>query len=120
HVQHRYRMRFGRVTAHVYRALRVLHVVVGVRHRAVAPRIRDAGDGGRMADASLVVAVVAAEIRDELAQQVRLLVAMLRAADPEHGIGPRFLADAGELVADFVDRLLPADLLVLAVYELHR
>src|SRR4029079_3469194 len=70
--------------------------------------------------ASLVVAVVAAEIRDELAQQIRLLVAVLRAADPEHGVGSGLLANAGQLVADFVDRLLPADLLVLAIDELHR
>src|SRR5436190_23507571 len=73
-----------------------------------------------MAYASLVVAVVAAEVRDELAQQVRLLVAVLRAADPEHGVGSRFLADAGELVPHLVDRLLPADLLIFAVDELHR
>ena len=60
------------------------------------------------------------KIRDELAQQVRLLVAVLRAADPEHRVGTRFLAHREELVADLVDRLFPADPLVLAVDELHR
>ena len=120
HVQHRHRVRLGGVAADVQRALRVLHVVVRIRHRAVAPGVRHPGDGRRVADARLVIAVVAAEVRDELAQQVRLLVAVLRAADPEHRVGARFLADLDQLVAELVDRLVPGDLLVLAVDELHR
>ena len=120
HVQHRHRVRFGRVAADVHRALGVLHVVVRVRHRAVAPRVGYAGDRRRVADPRLVIAVVRAPERHELAHQVSLLVAVLRAADPEHRVGARFLAQREQLVADLVDRLLPADLLVLAVDQLHR
>ena len=106
--------------ADVHRALGVLHVVVRIGHRAVAPGVGYAGDRGRVADPRLVVAVVRAPERHELAHQVRLLVAVLRAADPEHRVGARFLAQREQLVADLVDRLVPADLLVLAVDELHR
>jgi hypothetical protein len=120
HVQQRHRMRLCGIAADVERALRVLHVVIRIRHRAVAPRVRDAGDSRGVTDARLMIHVVRAEERHELAQQVRLLVALLGAADPEHGIGARLLADREQLVADLVDRLLPRDLLVLAVDELHR
>ena len=41
-------------------ALAVLHVVVRIGHRAVAPGVGDAGDRGGVADARLVVAVVGA------------------------------------------------------------
>ena len=58
HVQHRHRVRFGGVAADVQRALGVLHVVVRVGHRAVAPGVGYAGDRRRVADARLVVAVV--------------------------------------------------------------
>src|SRR6185436_15847638 len=40
--------------------------------------------------------------------------------DPEHRVGARLLAQREQLVADLVDRLVPAYLLVLAVDELHR
>src|SRR5207237_4400096 len=73
-----------------------------------------------MTDSRLVIAVVRAEERHELAQQIRLLVRMLRRTHPEHGVGRRFLADGENLVADFVDRLVPTDLLPLAADELHR
>src|SRR5690606_1699881 len=106
--------------ADVQRALRVLHVVVRVRHRAVAPGVGHARDGRRMADARLVVHVVRAVERHELAHQVRLLVAVLRRADPEGGVGAGLLLDLEQLRGDLVERLLPADALVLAGDQLHR
>src|SRR6188768_724994 len=50
----------------------IAHFVVRVRHRAVAPRVRDARDRSGVADAGLVVAVVATPQADPLAQQVGL------------------------------------------------
>ncbi len=120
HMQHRHRMRFGRVRADVHRALGVLHVVVGVGHRAVAPGLGNARDRGRVADARLVVAVVRAPQRHPLAQQHRLLVAVLGGADHVQRVGPGFLADREQPVADLVHRLVPGEALVLAVYQLHR
>ena len=114
HVQHRHR------AANVHRALGVLHVVIGVGHRAVAPGVGYAGNRRRVADARLVVAVVRPPERHELAHQIRLFVVVLRAADPEHGVGTRFLADLQHLGADFVQRLLPRQPLPFAVDELHR
>ena len=62
-VLQRHRMRFGRIAAHDDHGLGVADVVVAVGHRAVAPGIGHAGDGGRMADARLVVGVVGAPER---------------------------------------------------------
>src|SRR5262249_50073663 len=88
--------------------------------RAVAPRVRDARDGGGVADARLVVAVVAAPHADPLAQQVRLLVVVLGRADDEDRVRTALLAQLQHLRADLVQRLVPGDALVLAVDELHR
>ena len=123
HVQQRHRMRLGGVAADVHRALAVLHVVVRVGHRAVAPGIGYAGDRRRMADARLMIAVVGAPERHELAQQERLLVVVLGAADPEHGVLTAFLlvvADREQTIAHFLDRVVPRHLLPLAIDELHR
>ena len=120
HVQHRHRMRFGGIRADVESALGVLHIVVRIGHRTVAPGVGYAGDGRRVADPRLMIHVVGAEERHELAHERRLLVVVLRAADPEHRIGSRFLADREQAVTDFVDCLVPGNLLPLAVDELHR
>ena len=55
-VLQRHRMRLGRIAAHDDLRLRIADVGVAVGHRAVAPGIGHAGDGGRMADARLMVA----------------------------------------------------------------
>ena len=120
HVQHRDRVRLGGVRADVHRALGVAHVVVRVRHRAVAPRVRDARDRGGVADARLVVAVVAAPQAHPLAQQVGLLVVVLRRADDEDRVGAALLLELEHLGADLVQRLVPRDLLVLVADQLHR
>src|SRR5208282_248175 len=91
--------------------------------RAVAPGIGYAGDGRRVTDARLVVAVVGAPEGHELAQQVRLLVAVLGTADPEHRVGPAFhlvVADREQALAHFLERVIPGHLLPLAVDKLHR
>ena len=119
-VLHRDGMRFGGIAADEEHRLAQVHVVVRVGHRAVAPGVRDTCDGGRVADARLVVDVVRAPQRRELAVQVRLLVRELRRAEPVHGIGAVLLADLEQLVADLVDRLVPGDALPLAADELHR
>src|SRR3989442_6140955 len=111
-------MRLGGVAADVHRALAVLHVIVRIGHRAVAPGIGYAGNRGRVADPRLVIAVVAAPERHEFTEKVRLLVAVLGAADPEYGVRPALLlvvADREQPIADFLDRVVPRHLLPLAV-----
>ena len=87
-VQQGHQVRLGRVRADEQHRLGVLHVVVGVRHRAVTPGVRHARHGGGVADARLVVAVVGAPEGDELAQQVGLLVVVFRRSDPYTASGP--------------------------------
>ncbi len=120
HVQQRHRMRLGGIAADDEHRLAVVHVVVGVGHRAVAPGVGYARDGGRVADPRLVVAVVGAPHGVELAEQIRLLVVVLGRAEPVHRVGTGLLADLEELVADLVDGLLPRNALPLAVLELGR
>ncbi len=119
-VQHRDRVRLGRIRADEHHGLRVMKVVERVRHGAIAEGLGHAGDGGRVADARLVVAVVRAPEGRPFAQQVSLLVAVLRAADQHQRIRTGLLADLQHLVADLVDRLVPGDAGVLAVHQLHR
>ena len=108
-VLQRHRMGFGRVAAHDDLRLGVADVGVAVRHRAVAPGIGHAGDGGRMADARLVVGVVGAPERAELAEQIRAFVGHLGRAEPIDRVAAGLLADRHELVADLVDGLRPTD-----------
>ena len=116
----RHRMRFRRIAAHDDHGLGVADVVVAVGHRAVAPGIGHARDGGRMADARLVVDVVGAPVGGKLAVEIGALVRELRRAQPIDRIRPRLGADRHDLVADLVDGLLPAQPGPLAVDELHR
>ena len=105
----RHRMRLGRIAAHDDHGLGVADVVVAVGHRAVAPGIGHAGDGGRVADARLVVDVVGAPERGELAVQIGAFVGELGGAEPVDRVRARLLADLEHLVADLVDRGLPGD-----------
>jgi hypothetical protein len=73
-----------------------------------------------VADAGLVVAVVGAPEAHELAQQVGLFVVVLGRADEVDRIRAAGFASALHLGGDFVERLVPADALVLAVDQLHR
>ena len=116
----RHRMRFRRIAAHDDLRLRIADVVEAVGHRAVAPGIGHAGHRRRMADARLVVLVVGAPERRELAEEIGALVGELGRAQPIDRIRPGFFADRLELVADLVDRLVPLDAGPLAVDELHR
>jgi hypothetical protein len=118
-VLQRYGMRLGGVAADEEHRLRLHDVVVGVRHGAVAPRVRDARDRGGVADARLVVDVVGAPERREFAEQIRLLVGVLGRAHPVDRILPRGLADLQHLVADLVDGDIPADACPLSGDELH-
>jgi hypothetical protein len=97
HVQHAHRVRLGRVGADVQRDLAVLHVVVRIGHGAIAPGVGNTGHRGGVADARLVVAVVAAPEADELAQQVGLLVVVLGRADPVHAVRPLALRSSSIL-----------------------
>ena len=81
-VLQRHRMRFRRIAAHDDHGLGVADVVVAVGHRAVAPGIGHARDRGRMADARLVVDVVGAPERGELAVEIGALVGELGGAQP--------------------------------------
>src|SRR5258708_24890237 len=76
-----------------------------------------------MADARLVVGVVAAPEPYPFAQQVGLLVAVLGRADEEQRVGTAVLlvlADRFELVGDLLVRLVPGDPVPLAALKLHR
>ncbi len=120
HVLHRDRVCFRGITADEEHRLRVVHVVVRVGHRAVAPGIGYAGDRRRVADTRLVVDVVRAPQGGELAEQVGLLVVELGRTQPVHRIRAGALADIEALVADLVDGLLPGNFGPLAARELHR
>ena len=85
-VLQRHRMGLGRVAAHDHLRFGVADVGVAVRHRAVAPGIGHAGDGGRMADARLMVRVVGAPEGAKLAEQVRAFVGALGRTEPIDGI----------------------------------
>jgi hypothetical protein len=113
-------MRLGGIRAHEDDGLRVPDVVVGIGHRAVAPGVGDAGDGGGVADTGLMVDRVGAPERRELAEQIAALVGEFRGAQQIDRIGAGLGADFEHLVADLVDRLIPRDLLPLAIDELHR
>ena len=119
-VLQRHRMRFGGIRPHEDDGLRVADVVVGIGHRAVAPGIGDAGDGGGVADAGLMIDRVGAPERREFAEQIAAFVGEFRGAQQIDRIGARLGADLEHLVADLVDRLVPRDLLPLAVDQLHR
>ncbi len=84
-VLQRYRMRLGRIAAHDHDGLGVADVVVAVGHRAVAPGIGDAGDGGGMTDARLMIGIVGSPERGELAVEIRGFVCEFRGAQPVHG-----------------------------------
>ena len=113
-------MGLGGVRPDEEHALGVHQVVVRVGHGAIAPGVRDTRHGRGVADAGLVIHVVRAEHRHELAEHVGLLVVVLGGAQPEHRVRAAFLADGEKLVADLVDGLFPGDLAVLAVHQLHR
>src|SRR5664279_4745088 len=73
-----------------------------------------------MADTRLVVLVVGAPERRQLAEQISAFVGELGRAEPVDRIRSRLRANVLELVADLVDRLVPLDAGPLAVDQLHR
>ncbi len=119
-VLQRDRMRFRRIAAHDDHGLGVADVVVAVGHRAVAPGIGYARDRGRVTDTRLVIDRVRAPERRQLAIEIGALVGELRRTQPIDRLRTGLLANLRQLVADLVDRLLPADPRPLAVDELHR
>ena len=114
------RMGFRRIAADLENGARIVDVVVGIRHRAVAPGVRDTCDRGRVANPRLVVTVVGAPEGVELAEEIGLLVVVLGRAQPIDGIGARGFADLEHLVADLGDGVFPGDLLPLTVDHLGR
>jgi hypothetical protein len=119
-VLQRHRVRFGGIRSHEDDGLRVSDIIVGIRHRAVAPGIGDAGDGGRMADAGLVVHGIGAPERPEFAEQISAFIGEFRRSEQIDRVGAGLGADLEHLVADLVDGLVPGDALPLAVDQLHR
>ena len=92
-VLQRHRMRLRRIAAHDDHGLGVADVVVAVGHRAVAPGVGDAGDGGRMADTRLMVGVVGAPERRDLAEEIGAFVGEFRRAQPVDRFRSGLLAD---------------------------
>ena len=109
HVLQRNRVRFRRIAAHEDHGLGVADVIEAVGHRAVAPGIGYAGDGGRMADARLMVVVVGAPERRNLAEEISAFVGEFRRAHPIDRFRPGLLTDLHHLVADLIDGLIPFD-----------
>ncbi len=119
-VLQRDRVSFRRVAAHDEDGLGIADVVVAVGHRAVAPGIGDAGDRGGVTDARLVIGIVGAPEGGELAIEIGGLVGELGGAQPIDRVRSRFLPDLQQLVADLVDRLIPAEPGPLSLHQLHR
>ncbi len=81
-VLQRHRMRLGGIAAHDHDGPGVADIVVAVGHRAVAPGIGHAGDGGGMTDARLMVGIVGSPERGELAVEIGGFVGELGGAEP--------------------------------------
>ena len=120
HVQQRDRMGLGRIAADDEDGLRVVDIVVGVGHGAVAPCVGNPSNGGGVTDTGLVVDVVRAPIGGELAEQIGLFVVMLGGTKPIDAVGPAFVADFHHAIADLVDGIFPTDALPLAAFLFHR
>ena len=118
-MEERDRMRFRRVAPDQEDRPRIMDVVVGVGHCAIAPGVRDTCDRGRMANPGLVVHIVRAPIGCELAEQVGLLVGVLRRSQPVDGVGSGLCPQFEHLVPDLADRGLPGDSLPPAAHLLH-
>src|SRR5215831_2744426 len=114
------RVSFRGVSTHDDHGSGIADIVEAVGHRAVAPRIGYAGNGGRMADARLVIGVIGAPEGAELAKQIRTFVGEFRRPQPVDRIGARLGTDIEQLVADLVDRLVPGNPRPLAARKLHR
>src|SRR5271163_5370114 len=78
----RYRMGFSRVATHDHDGLGVADVVVAVSHRAVAPSVGYARDGGGMTDARLMIGIVRAPEGGEFAVEIGGFVRELGGAEP--------------------------------------
>ncbi len=113
-------VRLGGIAAHDHDGSGVADVVVAVGHRAVAPGIGHAGDGGGVTNARLLVRIVRSPEGGQLAVEIGGFVGKLGRAEPVDRIRCRLLANLHELVADFVDGLIPGESVPLAVHELHR
>src|SRR5262245_49119024 len=73
-----------------------------------------------MADARLMVGVVGAPERAELAEQIGTFVGHLGRSEPVDRIGAGFLANFEQLVADLVDRRVPGHTRPLPAPDVHR
>ena len=120
HVQQRDGMRLRRVAADDEDGLGIVDVVVGVGHGAVAPCVRNARNGGGVADTRLMVDVVRPPVAREFAEQIGLLVIVLGRAEPVDAVRAAFFPDLHHAVADLVDRVVPAHPGPFPVNELHR
>src|SRR5271167_1371552 len=76
------RMRFGRVAAHDHDGFSVADVVVAIGHRAVAPSIGYARDGGGMTNARLMIGIVGSPEGSEFAVEIGGFVGELGRAEP--------------------------------------
>jgi len=77
---------FRWVATHENHGLGITDVVEAVGHRAVAPGVGHAGDGGRMTDARLVIVVVSAPERGDLSEQISTFVGEFRRPKPVDGL----------------------------------
>ena len=119
HVQQADGVGLGGIGADVQSDLAVLHIVVRVGHGPITPGVGHTRHRGGVANARLVVAVVAAPKTHEFAQQIRLLVVVLARTHPVNGVRATGLAQLHQFGRYLIERLVPADALVLAIHQLH-
>ena len=113
-------MGFGRIATDNQYGFAVMDIVVGVGHGAVTPGIGYARDRGRVTDTRLVVTIVSAPQRVELAEQIGLLVVEFGRSQPVHRVWARLLANLQHLVANLVNSVVPTHALPFAIHQLGR
>src|SRR6516164_9417610 len=73
-----------------------------------------------MADARLVIGVVASPERAQLAEQIGAFIGHLGRAEPIDRVRSGLAANVRELIADLIDSLVPIDAGPLSIDQLHR
>ena len=108
-------MALGRIRPGEQEAIGAVEVVEGVRPARQTERGAEAGRRGRVAQARAVVHIVVAHHPHQLLDQVVLLVGGACRGDGADRARPVALDDPSQALGDVPERLVPADLLELAV-----
>ena len=113
-------MRLCWIAANQEDRLGVMDVIIAVGHGAIAPCVGHTGHRCRMTNPRLMINVIGSPIGRKFAEQICLFVAMFRTAQPINAVRSAFFADVHHAVADFINRLIPADALPFTTLFFHR